>query len=87
MNTNFMYYKPSLFHVLVLNLVVGFTLSLVLLAVYSNVLTRFWVVTFVLQVCQKISVVDRVASLHSAGRLWMLMGLRVTSFASSILLY
>ena len=57
MNTNFMYYKPSLFLVLVLKLVVGFTLSLVLLAVHSNVLTHFWAVTFVLQVSQKISLV------------------------------
>ena len=52
-----MYYKPSLFHVLDLKFVVRFALSLVLLVVHSNVLTYFWVVTFVLQVSQKISVV------------------------------
>ena len=58
-----------------------------LLAVHSNVLTRFRAVTFVIQVCQKISVVDRVASLHSACRLWMLMGLCVTSFASATFIF
>ena len=57
MNTNFMYSKPGLFHVLDLKLVVGFAISFVLLAIHSNVLTRFWAVTFVLQVSQKISVV------------------------------